>query len=305
MAATAMDASLAPAGAQGWWIVQCGCCSLVRLDPMPQEADLGNLYDAGYFTTGTFVGAPHAGGMAGHLSLYCSPSRRRASLRWNGRRLAHLVQAWQGEDRSRPPGRLLDVGCGAGYFLDAGREAGWEVQGVELSPAAVQVGREQLGLDIFQGTLEQAALQDQAFDILTMFEVLEHLQDPGPVLREAWRVLRPDGLLAVQVPNDLDSYRNRVFGPGNRWWIIPPLHLYYFTASSLTQWLQKSGFTPLYVSSRGSLGTDALTLLRAHGGHPGRLGASILRRLTSPIDQILISRGRHTELLVYARKDPS
>ncbi len=300
--ATAVDAARAATGQPGWTIVRCSVCGLARVDPLPRATDLDALYDEAYFTAGLFSGAVHAGGMSGHLNIYDNPARRRASLRWHGRRLAHLESFWRNGQPERPRGRLLDVGCGAGYFLDAARLAGWQAQGVELSPAAAQVGRQDLGLDIFRGTLDEAAFPAGHFDVVTMFEVLEHLRRPGKALQEAQRILRPGGLLAIQVPNDLRSYRNQVFGRDNRWWIIPPLHLFYFSAASLSRWLVESGFEPVFSGSTGSLGSDALTLLRARGLRPGRLLTAALRRLPAPLDWLLKRTGRHTELLVYARK---
>ena len=134
-ALTAVDATAAPADAGGWWVVRCNSCGLGRVDPLPLEADLPALYDEA-----TSPLAPnrraHTGGMDGHLTLYDRPGGRSASLRYQGRLVAQVERF-----RQARKGRLLDVGCGAGYFLDAAREAGWQVQGVELSAAAARVGR--------------------------------------------------------------------------------------------------------------------------------------------------------------------
>lgn len=281
---------------------------------MPRATDLTPLYDEAYFTTGTFAGATHAGGMGGHLSIYDRPGGQRASLRWHGGRLAHLesvsfaspftapIAKPQKTQQGLRRGRLLDVGCGAGYFLDAARAAGWQASGVEVSPVAAQVGRERLGLEIYQGTLTDAQFAAGHFDVVTMFEVLEHLRDPASTLAEAWRILRPGGVLAIQVPNDLRAYRNLVFSSANRWWVIPPLHLHYFTAAALAAWLAAYDFQVIYLSTAGSLGTDAITLLRARGIQPGRFLTAALRRLPGPLDRLLRAAGRHTELLAYAAK---
>jgi SAM-dependent methyltransferase len=201
-----------------------------------------------------------------------------------------------------PRGRLLDVGCGAGYFLDAARETGWDVRGVELSPTAARVGREQLRLDIFQGTLAEAGFPDNWFDVVTLFEVVEHLRDPGAVLADAQRILKPGGLLAVQVPNDQVAYRTWLSRPDNRWWVIPPLHLFYFTDRALRRWLEALGMDVASLISEGNAGNDAVTLLRARGQAPGRYLAAGLRRLSLPVDWLLARSGRHSELMAIARK---
>jgi SAM-dependent methyltransferase len=293
----AVDADAAPPGAAGWWVVRCTICGLGRVDPLPQEADLPALYDEAYFTTGAFAGAPHTGGMDGHLALYDRPGGREASLRYQGRLVAQVERFWQ-ERR----GRLLDVGCGAGYFLDAARAAGWDVRGVELSPAAARVGREQLRLDIFQGTLAEAGFPDGWFDVVTLFEVVEHLRDPGAVLAEAQRIPKPGGLLAVQVPNDLAAFRSSLSRPDNRWWVIPPLHLFYFTDRALRRWLEALSMDVLSLASEGNAGNDAVTLLRARGQPLGRYLTAGLRRLSLPVDWLLARVGRHSELMAIARK---
>ena len=296
-ALTAVDATAVPADAVGWWVVRCNSCGLGRVDPLPLEADLPALYGEAYFTTGAYTNAAHTGGMDGHLTLYDRPGGRSASLRYQGRLVAR-VECF----RQARKGRLLDVGCGAGYFLDAAREAGWQVQGVELSSAAASVGREQLGLDIFQGTLADAAFPDASFDVLTLFEVLEHLRDPGAVLAEARRILKPGGLLVVQVPNDVEAYRAWLSRSDNRWWVIPPLHLFYFTEPTLRRWLESFGMDVLSLASEGNVGNDAVTLLRSRGQTPGRYLTAGLRRLSIPLDWLLGRSGRHSELMAIARK---
>ncbi len=296
-ALTAVDAVNASPNAAGWWVVRCDTCGLGRVAPLPEEADLPALYDEVYFTSGAYAGAAHTGGMDGHLTLYDRAGGRSASLRYQGRLVARVERF-----RQARKGRLLDVGCGAGYFLDAAREAGWQVQGVELSSAAASVGREQLGLDIFQGTLADAAFPDASFDVLTMFEVLEHLRDPGAVLAEARRILKPGGLLAVQVPNDLEAYRAWLSRSDNRWWVIPPLHLFYFTEPTLRRWLESLDMDVLSLASEGNVGNDAVTLLRSRGQTPGRYLTAGLRRLSIPLDWLLGRSGRHSELMAIARK---
>lgn len=298
----AVDAHLAPDGVPGWWVVRCVQCGLGWVDPLPLEADLAAMYDQSYVTPGAFAGIAHQGGIGGSLHLYDRPGGRQASLRWHGERLSRIERHGLNGSDAGARGRLLDVGCGAGYFLDAARMAGWQVAGVELSEPAAAAARDGLGLQLYSGSLHRAAFPDDAFDLVTMFEVLEHMRDPAAALHEAHRVLHHGGLLAIEVPNDMDAYRGHVAWSGNRWWVIPPVHLYYFNASTLSRWLLTSGFEPIFVTTEGSVGGDLLSQLRGRGWQAGRLVAGGVRRLLAPADWLLARSGRHSELIILAKK---
>jgi SAM-dependent methyltransferase len=263
------------------------------------------MYDESYVAPGAFAGIAHQGGIGSSLHLYDRPGGRQASLRWHGERLAHIERYGLIGSRSGARGRLLDVGCGAGYFLDAARAAGWLATGVELSEPAAAVAREGLGLDVWSGSLSRAAFPSESFDLITMFEVLEHMRNPGAALQEANRVLHSGGLLAIEVPNDMDAYRARMARSDNRWWVIPPVHLYYFNASTLSRWLLMNGFEPVYLATEGSVGGDLLSQLRGRGWQAGRWVAGGVRRLLGPTDWLLERTGRHSELIILAQKRAS
>lgn len=143
------------------------------------------------------------------------------------------------EKYSKQKGRILDVGAAAGFFLKAAKENKWETYGVEPSKWMSEYGNRTLGVNIKQGTLEEAEFPDNYFDVVTMWDVLEHTGDPMATLKEANRVLKKDGLLVVNFPNIGDPLA-RLFG--RRWWFILAVHLYYFTPHTLSEMLKKSGF---------------------------------------------------------------
>lgn len=100
-------------------------------------------------------------------------------------------------------GRLLDMGCGLGFFLrSAASYTGWEAYGCEISPAAVRYAREKLGLEnVICGRLEEVDLPQESFDIITMWDVLDHIPQPDALLRRCHALLRPGGICFIRTPN--------------------------------------------------------------------------------------------------------
>lgn len=100
-------------------------------------------------------------------------------------------------------GNFLDIGTNMGFFLRKARGQGWNLYGVEPSPALSKIAREHFGLNIKTAFLQEAGFSDIFFDIVTMTDVFEHLPDPGDVLRDVHRILKSDGILFIKVPNGL------------------------------------------------------------------------------------------------------
>jgi|WetSurMetagenome_2_1015567.scaffolds.fasta_scaffold207137_1 2-polyprenyl-3-methyl-5-hydroxy-6-metoxy-1,4-benzoquinol methylase len=143
------------------------------------------------------------------------------------------------ERYSSPPGRLLDVGCASGFFVQAAGQAGWQAEGVEPSRWFANYGREKLGVTIFPGTLREAKFPDAAFKVITVWDVLEHVPDPLAELREIYRILEPGGVLLVNYPN-AGSLLARL--AGRNWWFYLSVHLYYFTPRTIAGMLNRAGF---------------------------------------------------------------
>jgi SAM-dependent methyltransferase len=210
----------------GYSIVECRQCSLVYVGEDPASMDFSQLYGEAYYT----------GGNEQVFANYIGEERaRRASARrrlWGLRRLA-------------PGGRLLDVGCAAGFFL-AEAQRYYDVKGVELSEYSSRYGREQLGLDVVTGTLQEAALPSESFDMITLWDVIEHVADPSAVLRESARLLKPGGHL-VLTTGDIGSHHARMTGVD--WPLMePPWHLYYFSRDTMAKMGERAGLQ--YVSCR-------------------------------------------------------
>jgi len=210
-------------------LVRCRRCGLGWLDPQPSDATLAAVYTDDYFTK------PIDPGGLSYLE-------NRAGLErfFDGRlrRIERLIR----------PGRVLDVGAGLGYFLHAAARRGWRGVGLETSAFAAEYARREFGLDVRRRTLDEAALDEGAFDLVVMRDVLEHTRDPRATLRLAHRLLRPGGLLALSMPN-FASLNARLGGACWRHLRLPQ-HLFHFTPEALGRLLRECGLAIAECTSR-------------------------------------------------------
>ena len=147
-----------------------------------------------------------------------------------------------------PQGRLLEIGCGRGYFLHLAKENGYDVKGIEISPVAALYAKSKYNIDVLTVDMEKDNPLNTSFDIITLWHVLEHFYDPATVLHKVYKMLKTDGNLIVEVPN-LNSIKFQLAGEGNRWigGNHPRYHLSFFTIRSLRKMLKKSGFSRIKV----------------------------------------------------------
>jgi 2-polyprenyl-3-methyl-5-hydroxy-6-metoxy-1,4-benzoquinol methylase len=155
-------------------------------------------------------------------------------------------------------GRLLDVGCAKGVFLDVARRQKWQVVGLEISEWASQYARKELGLDVWAGTLEDAPWPDASFDAITAFDLIEHLVDPEGAIARARRLLREDGMLLIETPNassvlhlgaELAFKLTAIKWPLVQiYGIRPGGHVAFFDRDSLAHLLHDRGFEVVRVS---------------------------------------------------------
>jgi 2-polyprenyl-3-methyl-5-hydroxy-6-metoxy-1,4-benzoquinol methylase len=142
---------------------------------------------------------------------------------------------------------LLDVGAYIGVFVETAAASGWDAWGVEPSEwaAAEAQGR---GLNVIQGTLDAPQLGTRQFDMITLWDVIEHLADPAAVLRQVHERLRPGGWVTVHTM-DIGAPVARLMGP--RWPWLMDMHLYYFSRQTLAALLAASGFEPVWTGPQG------------------------------------------------------
>ena len=148
-------------------------------------------------------------------------------------------------------GHFLDVGSGRGETLWAAKEAGWNYEGVDPSPDFVEFGRENLGVEAKVGTLAEMAYPDQSFDAIAMTGILEHLYEPGELLAEIHRILKPDGWLFLDAPNEDGLYMtigNTYMKVRRKDWVVvlaptfSPYHVQGFNPASFHKLLYSLGF---------------------------------------------------------------
>ncbi|MCX8043026.1 MAG: class I SAM-dependent methyltransferase [Desulfobacterota bacterium] len=136
-------------------------------------------------------------------------------------------------------GKLLDVGAAAGTFMAVARRDGWEVSGCEPNTWFCQWGKEHYGITIDQGTLFNQKYPENFFDVITLWDVIEHVTDPLSLVAACARLLKPNGLFVCTYP-DIGSWIARLMQ--RRWVFLMSVHLYYFTKTTIRSLLQRCGF---------------------------------------------------------------
>ncbi len=207
---TVLSASGGVRGTQ--YIVQCKQCDLIYVNPRPRGEIVVDSYASA--VDEIYVGAG---------------ATREATFK----RCVSIVEKYA------PRGKLLDVGAAAGFFVKAAKDAGWDALGVEPCRWLAEYGEKRLNVKVIPLTLAQAHFPDESFDLVTMWDVLEHVPDPYEELREVFRILRPNGLLVVNFP-DVGTWQAKL--AGKNWWFFLSVHLTYFTQKTLTAMLGKTGF---------------------------------------------------------------
>jgi 2-polyprenyl-3-methyl-5-hydroxy-6-metoxy-1,4-benzoquinol methylase len=252
-AAEAVPVLTLPASAWGRPLTlrQCRACTLGYLSPRPVRTDLPLLYAQDYeaYQPTKAKATTWRRRLADRVeSWVCRahlgyPPPLRSPLAWAA---TWLLKPWFAPPRDAllaipytGRGRLLDCGCGAGWYLARMQARGWEVTGLDFSPHAVRAAREHYGLQVHVGSLPHPQVRPASFDVITMGQVLEHVPDPHELIAAAVTALSPGGRLALSVPH-LASWGREHLGP--YWWPLQlPWHLLHFTPAALRRLLVQHG----------------------------------------------------------------
>ncbi|MQA30321.1 MAG: methyltransferase domain-containing protein [Luteitalea sp.] len=194
-------------------LVCCRRCGLQYVNPRPRASDIVHAYSTGDDPT--------------YVSQVASRERTFAGA------VAHIEKLLPGT------GRLFDIGTAAGAFLAAARARGWEVDGCEPNRWTAAWGSTRYGVPIRQGEIFDHDLPASAFDVVTLWDVIEHTPDPSRVIDRVRGLVKPGGLLIVNYP-DIGSSIARALG--RKWPFLSSVHLYYFTRQTMRRLLERHGF---------------------------------------------------------------
>ena len=267
-------------------VVKCTQCELVYVTPRLQGQALLDVYDEGYWKSTN----PKQRGYADYAresELYLKTFRKRLAL----------VSRWLPERA-----RILDVGCAAGYFLRVMQAAGHDVHGVELSQAiAVEaqkaLGAERVHIGLLDDAVQAMNYQPKSFDLVTMWDVVEHIPEPQPVLRAVRELIKPGGRFLLETQN-VRSRWARLLGP--RWHHYKhDEHLYHFAPDTIRKLLDQCGFRVLEIGSAYAGKYVSFGFLAERAARLGRL-AGLLAKPLGLLRGANLYVNPHDELIVVA-----
>jgi SAM-dependent methyltransferase len=202
-------------------LVRCAACSLVWLSNPPQPSEMHLHYTEAYdkLISGSGQNSPH---------------------RWVDRNDALTVH--------KQSGALLDLGCSSGSFLESLKGRGWNLHGIEISTESARIAEARSGAQVFVGDILDAPFCRESLDVITGFDVLEHLYEPQRVMAKVAEWLKPGGIFYVLVPN-VDAAEARVFGS---YWhgLELPRHLFHYSPASLTFLARSAGLKKVSLDTR-------------------------------------------------------
>ena len=267
-------------------VFTCSECGLVYVSPRLQGQALLDVYNEDYWKSDN----PKERGYADYASeseLYLKTYRKRMKL----------VSKWLPER-----GRVLDVGCAAGYFLRVAQEHGHDVHGVELSEPIAQEAIKALGQDrVFHGFLEDCIAArgwaDHSFDLVTIWDVIEHVPEPQALLATIRRMIKPGGKLLLETQNVASSFAGKM---GKAWHHYKhDEHLYHFNPDTIRRLLGDCGYEVLACGSKFAGKYVSFGFLAERAGRLGRI-PGLLASPLALLKAFNVYVNPHDEIIVVA-----
>jgi SAM-dependent methyltransferase len=264
-----------PKPVRGYRLVRCPDCGLRWWDF--SSVDAASIYGPDYF------GRASGAGYDDYYAL-------RPAIEQTGRRRLERIRTVLGLER----GRVLDLGCGPGFFLDAARSAGWAVQGIEISESASGHAQQALRLPVVNAPIDVGVVPPAAFDLVTMWDVIEHVPNPAVALSAAYEALRPGGGF-VLTTGDVESLAARL--SGERWHLYNlPEHFYFHTERSARLLAEQAGFRPVAVRREPMTVSLSYAIERIAKSYLGGAG----RQLGKWLPDVFFPATLHDVLTLYA-----
>ena len=215
-------------------IYKCDNCTFQFVWPLPTEGELSYIYNER-----TLSGENNTINFETYL-------KRKNQLTREYAQILKLLDEFPNK------GKLLDVGCAAGFFLNYAKQNNWEVEGVEVSKDLSEYARKELGLNVYTGRLSNISLQPKSYNVVTLIGVIEHLDDPQSVINDISKIIKPNGTLIILTEN-VESVLSKTLK--SKWnGYMPPEHLSYFSKQSIQYLIQGKGFKLVnYIEIRSDL----------------------------------------------------
>lgn len=272
-------------------IVKCRNCGLLYTNPRFVKDELYKIYEDEYFINAKFYDKSDA-----FLYGYEDYLKDKDDIQASYRRIFMTI------DRFAKPGRLLEIGCAMGFFLEMAKKRGWDAHGFDISDYACEYATKTLGLNVKKGEFKIGEFPAAHFDTVALLDVLEHLQDPLEELKKYKGVMKPGGLLVLSTLN-ASSPVARILG--KRWEDLrrTKTHLYIFSKETVASLLKKAGFKVLCMQQYGRYFSIRNICRRL-----SVYGAGLSNMAESAADFLRIGHRKlymvpFTKIIVYAKKE--
>ena len=280
-------------------ILRCRECGLMWLHPKPELEQLHKVYDEGYYQNKGFFQKD-----GNKLYGYVDYLAERINKQYDYQRVVGRVKKMLPEPApgAGGPGRWLDVGCGLGFLMDVAFDQGFQVRGVEFNRSAIRYIQSKFTYPVDYGLVQELKF-DGVFDVISLFDVIEHMSDPAGALRFLRGIMAPGGVCAIQTM-DSDSLMSRLIGKHLEDFRRTREHLYFFSRRSLSRMLDETGWEVVdirFVGHTFQIG-DLIKRLSVYAGWIEKLARILVRPRWLFEANVYINPG--TKMMVYARPKP-